>query len=194
MVKLVGNNKISCAVFISGRGTNLKSIYNYSRKKKSKINLKIVISNKSSTMGTLFAKKQKIKTKIVNYSNKANAEKKILGYLKKDNIQLICLAGYMKILSKTFIKSFKYKIINIHPSLLPKYKGLNTHERAIKNKEIISGCTVHFVNEKLDSGRIILQKVVKILKNDTPGKLASRILKAENKLYPQAINKVISKI
>ena len=99
----------------------------------------------------------------------------------------------MKILSKNFIKKFKNKIINIHPSLLPKYKGLNTHKRVIKNREKFSGCTVHFVNEKLDSGKIILQKKVKILKFDTAVSLAKRVLIEENKLYPKAINKVLSK-
>ena len=97
----------------------------------------------------------------------------------------------MKILSKTFIKKFKGKILNIHPSLLPKYKGLNTHERTIKNKEKFSGCTVHFVNHKLDSGKIILQKKVKILKNDNPVSLSKRILKQEHRLYPKAIRKIL---
>ena len=100
----------------------------------------------------------------------------------------------MKILSKKFIKNFKYKIINIHPSLLPKYKGLKTHERAIKNKDKFSGCTVHFVNERLDSGKIILKKKVKLLKSDTPKILAKRILRAENRIYPIAINKVLFRI
>ena len=96
----------------------------------------------------------------------------------------------MKILSKNFIKKFKGKIINIHPSLLPKYKGLNTHERVIKNKEKFTGCTVHFVNSKLDSGKIILQKKVKINKNDTPNSLAKKILKQEHILYPKAIKRI----
>ena len=100
----------------------------------------------------------------------------------------------MKILSKNFVKLFKMKIINIHPSLLPKYKGLNTHERVIKNKEKFSGCTIHFVSEKLDSGKIILQKKVKIRKSDTQATLAKRILIEENKLYPKAINKILPKI
>ena len=100
----------------------------------------------------------------------------------------------MKILSKNFIKKFKNKIINIHPSLLPKYKGLNTYKRAINNREKFSGCTVHFVSEKLDSGKIILQKKVRIFKFDTAESLANRILLQENKLYPKAINKVLSKI
>ena len=98
----------------------------------------------------------------------------------------------MKILSKNFIKNFKGKILNIHPSLLPKYKGLNTHKRAIENKEKYSGCTVHFVNSKLDSGKIIFQKKIKILKKDTPKSLAKKVLAEEHKLYPKAILKVIS--
>tara|TARA_Y100001980_G_C14527084_1_gene302666 strand:+ start:283 stop:867 length:585 start_codon:yes stop_codon:yes gene_type:complete len=193
MVKLIGNYKINCAVFISGRGTNLKSIYEYSKIKKSNISLKLVISNKSNTLGIDFARKYKIKTQVVRYKNKNEAEKKIIKCLKKNNIKLICLAGFMKILSKNFIKRFKYNIINIHPSLLPKYKGLNTHDRAIKNKDKYSGCTVHYVSEKLDSGKIIVQKKVKVLKSDTPQSLSKRILIAENKLYPIAIRKVLSK-
>ena len=193
MVKLIGNYKINCAVFISGRGTNLKSIYEYSKIKKSNISLKLVISNKSNTLGIDFARKYKIKTQVVRYKNKNEAEKKIIKCLKKNNIKLICLAGFMKILSKNFIKRFKYNIINIHPSLLPKYKGLNTHDRAIKNKDKYSGCTVHYVSEKLDSGKIIVQKKVKVLKSDTPQSLSKRILIAENKLYPIAIRKILSK-
>ena len=112
--------------------------------------------------------------------------------LKKNRIDLICLAGFMKILSKKFIKDFDGKILNIHPSLLPKYKGLNTHEKAIKNQDKYSGCTVHFVNSKLDSGKIINQKKVRINKFDTPKSLAKKILTQEHKLYPAAIMKIIS--
>ena len=191
MVKLIGKEKISCAVFISGRGTNLKSIFEYSKKKNSRINLKLVISNRSEALGINFAKNNKIDCKIINYKNTKKAEKQIFSHLEKYKIKFIFLAGFMKILSKSFIKKFKNKIINIHPSLLPKYKGLNTHKRAIVNKEKFSGCTVHFVNEKLDSGKIILQKKVKILKLDTAKSLEKRILKEENKLYPKAIKKFI---
>ena len=194
MVKLTGKKIINCAVFISGRGSNLKSILKYSKKKLSKINIKLVVSNKSNAQGIVFAKKNKIKFIIINYKNINKAEKKIFYHLKKYKIKYIFLAGFMKILSKNFINKFKNKILNIHPSLLPKYKGLNTHERAIKNKEKFSGCTIHFVNEKLDSGKIILQKKVKILKLDTPESLAKKIIKIENKLYPIAINKVLSSI
>ena len=119
-------------------------------------------------------------------------EKKVINELKKNDIHFICLAGFMKILSKSFIKNFKGKILNIHPSLLPKYKGLNTHERAIRNKDKYSGCTVHFVNSRLDSGKIINQKKVRIKKLDTPKTLAKRVLIQEHKLYPASIIKALS--
>tara|TARA_B100001123_G_C15264895_1_gene1008041 strand:- start:350 stop:934 length:585 start_codon:yes stop_codon:yes gene_type:complete len=194
MVKLIGKNKINCAVFISGRGSNLKSILKFSKKNTSKINIKLIISNNSDAAGLSYAKKDKINFKIINYKSINKAETQILNHLKRNNIKLIFLAGFMKILSKNFIQDFKHKIINIHPSLLPKYKGLNTHKRAIKNREKFSGCTVHFVNEKLDSGKIILQKKVKIFKFDTSQSLAKRVLTEENKLYPKAISKILSKI
>ena len=194
MVKLAGKKKICCAVLISGRGTNLRSIFKFSKKKYSRLKIKLVVSDRSTAKGLIFAKKQKINTKIINYENKINAEKKIILHLKKNKIDLICLALFMKILSKNFIKNFKNKIINIHPSLLPKYKGLNTHQRAIESQEKYSGCTVHFVNEKLDSGKIILQQKVKVLKSDNPNSLSMRILKVENKLYPRAIHKILTRI
>ena len=132
-----------------------------------------------------------IKKKIINYKNIKLAENEILIEMKKNEIELICLAGFMKILSNSFIKRFKGKILNIHPSLLPKYKGLNTHQRAINNKDKFSGCTVHYVNSKLDAGKIIIQKKVRIFKNDTNEKLAKRILKQEHYLYPKALKKVL---
>jgi len=192
MVKLIGKNKIFCAVFISGRGSNLKSIYKYSRKYSSKIHLKLIVSNKSNVEGVKFARRKKIITRIDKFKNKRESEKKILEILVKKKIKLICLAGFMKILSGNFVKKFKGKIVNIHPSLLPKYKGLDTHKRALENKERFSGCSVHYVTEKLDSGKIILQQKVKILKLDTPKKLQKRVLKIENKLYPRAIHKILS--
>ena len=127
-------------------------------------------------------------------NNSKLSEKKLLGTLKKNHINIICLAGFMKILSKDFIKRFNGKILNIHPSLLPKYKGLNTHSRAIQNKEKYSGCTVHYVSFKLDSGKIILQKKVKIFKKDTPVSLASKVLAQEHVLYPKALNKIIANL
>ena len=192
MVQLIGPKKIKTAVFISGTGSNLKNLIKFSKLKKSPIIISLILSNKNKAKGLRFAKIFKIKKKIFNFDKKKINEKEILMLLKKNKINLICLAGFMKILSKNFIKNFKGIILNIHPSLLPKFKGLNTHLRAIKNKEKYSGCTVHYVNSKLDSGKIILQKKIKIKKNDTPQNLAKRILVEEHKLYPKAILKIFN--
>jgi phosphoribosylglycinamide formyltransferase-1 len=194
MLKSTGIKKTNIAVFISGKGTNFKNLIQYSLKKKSKFKIKLAVSNNSNAKGLEYAKKYKIKKKIINYKNLTNSEIHILNDLNKENINIICLAGFMKILTANFIKKFKGKIINIHPSLLPKYKGLNTHQRALDNKEKYSGCTVHFVNSKLDAGKIILQKKVKIFKNDTSEKLSIRILKQEHLLYPKAVEKIISSL
>ena len=191
MVKLIGAQRVNTAVFISGIGSNLKSLILNSLKKNSKFKISLIISNNPKAKGLNFANRYKIKKKIINYKFFDNAEKTILKELRKNNIDLVCLAGYMKILSSSFIKSFKGKIINIHPSLLPKYMGLNTHQRAIENNDKFCGCTVHFVNSKLDSGKIILQKKVKIFKNDTVKKVKKRVLKQEHLLYPKAVLKVI---
>ena len=192
MALSTGFKKTKTAVFISGRGSNLKSLIKFSKTKKSPITINLIISNYNKSKGLEFAKKFRIKKKIFNFKKRSISEKEILSELKKNNIRLICLAGFMKILSKYFIKNFNGRILNIHPSLLPKYKGLNTHERVIKNKEIYSGCTVHYVNYRLDSGKIIMQKKVKIRRNDTPNSLSKRILIQEHKLYPKAILKIFN--
>ena len=192
MALLTGSNKIKTAVFISGTGSNLKSLIKFSKLKKSPISINLILSNDSKSKGLQYGKIFKIKKKIFDFKKKNIDEKKILFQLKKNRIDLICLAGFMKILSKTFINNFNGKILNIHPSLLPKFKGLNTHERVIRNKEKYSGCTVHFVNSKLDSGKIILQDKVRINKNETPKTLAKKILAKEHKLYQKAILKVFS--
>ena len=189
MVLLTGNRRIRTAVFISGKGSNLKSLIKFSKTNKSPISVEFIVSNNSKAKGLNYAKIYKIKKKILNFENKNLSEKKLLSILKINNIDMICLAGFMKILSKNFIQNFQGKILNIHPSLLPKYKGLNTHKRVLINKEKYSGCTVHFVNARLDSGKIILQKKVKIAKKDTKVSLAKKILVQENKLYPKAILK-----
>ena len=190
MVKSIGPKKIRTAVFISGTGSNLENLIKFSLKKRSPIEIILIISNNSKAKGLKFSKLYKIKKKVYNYDKKKISEKRILKDLKSNNIKLICLAGFMKILSKDFIRNFKGKILNIHPSLLPKYKGLNTHHRAIQNKEKYSGCTVHLVNSKLDSGKIILQKKVKLSKKETPSSLQKKILKHEHILYPRAISKI----
>jgi len=192
MALLTGTNKIKTAIFISGTGSNLQALIKYSKFKESPISINLIISNNFKARGLKYSKLYRIKKKIYSFNKKSLTEKKILLELKKSRIDLICLAGFMKILSENFIKNFQGKILNIHPSLLPKFKGLNTHERAIKNNEKFSGCTVHYVNSKVDSGKIILQKKVKISKGETPKTLKNKILIQEHKLYPKAIAKVFN--
>ena len=186
---MTGLKKIKTAIFISGTGSNLKNIIKFSKIKKAPISIDLIISNTNLAKGLRFADQFKIKKKIFNFKN---SEKKIIASLKKENIKFICLAGFMRILSKEFIKQFDGKIINIHPSLLPRYKGLNTHHRAIKNKDKFTGCTVHYVTARLDSGKIILQKKIKITSKDNPASLAKKVLKQEHKLYPSAIMKIFN--
>jgi phosphoribosylglycinamide formyltransferase-1 len=192
MIKYSGPKKIKTAVFISGTGSNLKNLIKFSKQRNFPISIDLIISNNAKAKGLIYANNFKIKKKVFNFSNKIIAEKKILSLLFKNKIELICLAGFMKILSKSFIQRFNGKILNIHPSLLPKYKGLDTHARALKNNDKYSGCTVHLVNSKLDSGKIILQKKVKIYKNDNIKTLSKRVLKQEHKLYPAAIKKLFN--
>ena len=185
-----GKNKVKTAIFVSGSGTNLKNLMKFSKKLNSPISINLVISNNLKSKGFLFAKKNKISTVFYSFNNNKNYEL-LLSKLNKLNIKLICLAGFMKILPKSFIKNFKGKILNIHPSLLPKYKCLNTHERAFKNKEKYVGCTVHFVSNKLDSGKIIIQKKTRLSKKDTISTIKKRVLKLEHKIYPIAIKKIL---
>ena len=191
-MKRCSGKKISTAVFISGKGSNLKNLINFSKKKISPISIDLVFSNNKNAIGLKYAKSEKID--ILCYENKrfSTLEKKLLRILRERKIKFICLAGFMRILTNYFIKEFKGKIINIHPSLLPKYKGLDTHRRVLENNELYTGCTVHFVNHKLDSGKIILQKKIKINKKDNIKKLNKRVLLEEHKIYPKAILKVFS--
>ena len=192
MVKLTGYKKVKTAVFISGNGSNLKSLIKFSKIKKSPISINLIVSNNPKAKGLKLGKINNIKKKVFKFSKNYEIEKRILSVLKKHEIKMICLAGFMKILSKNFITKFSGKILNIHPSLLPKYKGLNTHQRVLNNNERYSGCTVHFVNSKLDSGKIILQKKIRIAKNETKNSLARKILFQEHKLYPRAILRVFN--
>ena len=192
MEKLTGLNKIKTAVFISGTGSNFKNLIKFSKIKKSPISINLVISNTHKAKGLRYTDQANIKKKIFNLKDIKGVEKKILTLLKKEKIHFICLAGFMKILSHNFIKKFNGKIINIHPSLLPKYKGLNTHFRALANKNKFAGCTVHYVTEKLDSGKIIMQKKIKVTAKDNPTSLAKKVLLQEHKLYPAAILKIFN--
>ena len=181
--------KKKVAIFISGRGSNLKNIYKFSKTSKSKFDVTLVVSNKKKVKGLVFSRSKKIKTILIDKKIK-QFEKESSLLIKKYKINILCLAGFMRILSKEFIESVNIPVINIHPSLLPRFKGLNTHARAIAKKEEFSGCTVHHVTSKLDSGKIILQKKIRILKKDNEKSLAKKVLKAENRIYPLALNKI----
>jgi len=180
-------SKIKSCILISGTGTNLKHIIKNSIKPNFPIQIDLVISNNRNAKGIYLAKKNLITYKFIASKNRNYFEKKCLYEIKKRKIKFLCLAGFMKLLSNNFIKSFGYKIVNIHPSLLPKYKGLNTHKKVLLNKEKYSGCTVHFVTKKIDSGKIILQKKVLISKNETEKSLKKKILNQEHKLYSKSI-------
>ena len=181
--------KKRACVFISGKGSNLKNLIHYSRDYNFPLQISLVICNNKKANGIIYAKRHKIpfilvNTKLKNYNNK------IIYNLKKYRISFICLAGYMKIISDQIIKKFKKKIINIHPSLLPKFKGLNTFSRVLKNNEKKSGCTVHYVNNKLDDGNIIVQKFFYLNSNDSETTLKNKTQKLEYRAYPEAIIKI----
>jgi formyltetrahydrofolate-dependent phosphoribosylglycinamide formyltransferase len=185
--------KKKTCIFISGKGTNLKNLINRSRDNNFPININLVITNNKQAFGIFFAKINSIPYIVINQKLR-NSEKKILKILKKNKITLICLAGYMKILSKNFIKEFGKKIINIHPSLLPKFKGLNTFSRILKSKEKKTGCTVHYVNEKLDGGNIIAQKSFQIISSDNEITLRKKTQELEYRVFPEAVIKIFRNI
>ena len=181
--------KKNLCVFISGKGTNLNNLIKKSREYNFPVKIRLIVSNNINAEGVKYAKINSIPLIFIN-TKLNNFEHKILKELKRHDISLICLAGYMKIISKNFIKLFGKKIINIHPSLLPKFKGLNTFSRVINNKEIRSGCTVHFVNEKLDSGKIIVQKYFFINERDKENDVKIKTQKLEYLAFPEAIIKL----
>ena len=191
MEKLIGKNKINSVIFFSGAGSNLRNLIKFSKKRTFPIKVSFIVQQGKQKV--FVHKKEKIKCYTFNFKEKKKIEDRLIKLLKKEKIKQL-LAGLRKILSKRFVKKFKYPILNIHPSLLPKYKGLNTHQRVIRNKEKFSGCTVHIVNEKLDSGKIIMQKRVKVLKSDNSLSLKAKILREEHKLYPLAIYKFVSNL
>ena len=181
--------KKRACVFISGNGTNLNNLILKSRDYNFPISINLVVCNNKKANGINFAKKNSIPYFIID-TKKRNFENHILNIVKKYKITFICLAGYMKILSKEFLIKYRKKIINIHPSLLPKFKGLNTFQRILKNKEKKTGCTVHYVNENLDSGTIISQKSFDILINDTENTLRKKTQRLEYSVFPKAIIKI----
>ena len=181
--------KKSVCVFISGKGTNLNNLIKRSRDYNFPISVKLVICNKKDASGIKYAKKNSIPFILINTKDKSY-ENLVLYKLKEFKIELICLAGFMKIISKNFLRSYRKKIINIHPSLLPKYKGLNTFENVLKNKDTKTGCTIHYVNEKLDAGKVIIQKIFYVDKKDNIITLKKKTQKLEYLAYPEAVIKI----
>ena len=178
--------KLQVAIFISGRGSNLESLIESSFKKQSLVEVQLVVSNNSKAKGLTIAKKNKIP--FIHFIPRKNFENKVMKYLK--NIDIICLAGFMQVLDSKFVRQWRSRLINIHPSYLPAFKGLNAQDQAIKAKASYSGCSVHYVSAKIDSGKIILQKKVKILKKDNTESLSKKILIEEHKVYPRALQMV----
>ena len=192
---------LKLAILISGRGSNMQAILNSIKKQSIPINPVIVISNKPTARGLRIAKRYGVKTEIVEskgfQGSRWEYDQKIIDVLSRYRITpkngLICLAGFMRILSPEFIKKYKNRILNIHPAILPAFPGLDAQKRAIDSGVKYSGCTVHFVDEGIDTGQIIVQEVVKVRSDDTEETLAKRILAKEHKAYPKAIRLVAEK-
>ena len=182
--------KINTCVFISGKGTNLKKLILNSRSYVFPINIKLIISNNKNAEGLKIARKFAIPYFVIN-NKKRFSDEKVLNELKKREISLLLLAGYMRILSKKFIKDFGKMILNIHPSLLPKFKGLDTFQRVLKSKEKMTGCTVHYVTEKLDNGKIIAKKFFYINKKDNIDSIKKKTQKLEYRAFSEAIIKIV---
>ena len=181
---------LKLAVLISGRGSNLQSIIDACADPDFPADIEIVISNKPNAYGLIRAGNAGLKTAVVNhkdYSSREEFEAALQTVLSAFPIDLICLAGFMRVLTEDFVNMWDGRMINIHPSLLPKYKGLNTHERAIEAGDKESGCTIHFVIPDMDEGPVILQKTVGISPEDTADTLAAKVLELEHLAYPEAI-------
>ena len=186
-------NVFKLAVLVSGRGSNLQAIIDSIEREELNAHISIVISSTRDAIALKRAEKYGIKTIFIDpaaYLNSKEYDKALIGKLKKFSIDLICLAGYMRILGEEVIQTFKEKIINIHPSLLPAFPGLNAQKQAIVHGVKFSGCTVHFVDSGVDSGPIILQTAVPVYDNDDEKSLSKRILEQEHYLYPKAINMI----
>jgi len=181
------------AILISGRGTNMAALIEAARDPSYPAEIALVISNIPSAKGLQIAQAAGIKTVTIShkdYSNKSLFEEQILQALNEAKIELVCLAGFMRVLSASFISHFEGRILNIHPSLLPAYRGLDTHKRALADGVKEHGCTVHLVVPELDAGTIIAQAKVPVLEGDTEETLSARVLAAENRLYPEALAKL----
>ena len=188
-------------ILISGRGSNMEAILKTIKNKKIPIKPAIVISNSSNARGLKIAKKLGVETEIIVSKgfkgNRWDYDKKIITVLQKHGVTpkngIVCLAGFMRIISPQFIRKYKNKILNMHPALLPAFPGLDAQKQAIEYGAKYSGCTVHFVDDGVDTGPIIIQSVVKINKNDTEETLAKKILRQEHKIYPEAVRLLAEK-
>ena len=182
--------KLSVAILISGGGSNMVQLVK-SMDDEHPAFASVVISNNSDAPGLKKARDLGVPTEIIDpdyiKKNGLDFEKELVAILKYYRVEIICLAGFMKVLSKEFIDNFKNRILNIHPSLLPKYKGLNTHARALEANDPIAGCTVHLVTPKLDAGPVLAYAEVAIQKSETIESLASKVLIEEHKLYPKVL-------
>ena len=175
------------AILISGRGSNMLNIVDACNNKTLSSKVKIIISNNKNSTGLAKVKKKGIKTKIIHENQIKKFEKKLSQILLEEKVNLICLAGFMRILSEEFLCNWKKKIINIHPSILPSFRGLDAVKQAIEKKVKYTGCTIHYVDKGIDTGEIIDQRIVKVLKTDNEKKLAKKILKEEHILYIKVI-------
>jgi phosphoribosylglycinamide formyltransferase-1 len=186
----MATKKLHLAVFISGRGSNLQSLIDACKDPEFPAQISVVVSNRPGVQGLERAAKAGIPTMTIDhklYGEREGFEAALLDALRPHKIDLICLAGFMRILTPHFISQWEDRIINIHPSLLPDYKGTHTHERVLQDGKKETGCTVHYVVPEMDSGPIIVQKRVKVKKGDTPEKLAARVLEQEHVAYPEAV-------
>jgi phosphoribosylglycinamide formyltransferase-1 len=182
--------KLSLGVLVSGNGTNLQSIIDHSRDGKIDAKVEVVISDRKDAFALRRAERAGIPAFLVErkaFSSREEFEEKIISILKEYNVDLICLAGFLRILSPRFINEFKWRIMNIHPALLPSFPGMDAQKQAIEYGVKVSGCTVHFVDEGTDTGPIIVQTPVPVMESDTPDTLASRIMQEEVKAFPRAI-------
>ena len=181
---------LKLGILISGNGSNLQSIIDHIEKGSLKATIKIVISNNPDAYGITRAKKNGIPVVVLkngDLKNKEDFDLELIRILKNNSVDLVILAGFMRILTSTFLKAFPQKIMNIHPALLPSFPGIHGQKQALEYGVKLSGCTVHFVDEGVDTGPIIMQKAVLVFDDDTEETLAARILKEEHRIYPQAI-------
>jgi phosphoribosylglycinamide formyltransferase-1 len=182
-------------ILISGRGSNMVALIDAAQSGTiPNAEVGVVISDQPTAAGLEKAKERGIETVVIERRGRTREEhdREIMAALSDRNIDLVCLAGYMRILSNEFIEAFRGRILNIHPSLLPAFPGLEPHKQALDNDVEFSGCTVHFVDETLDGGPIIAQRVVPVLKGDTVETLSARILEQEHELYPEAVAQVLA--